>query len=92
MLYLVIIQQKSADAMSDDRVGHNFIIPGKVNAMNEVYGMHISALKLPQHWYHAVALFKILNADCAQKVKDGHARDSQHNLAINYRVSHTYSI
>jgi len=78
--------KKSADAMSDDRVGHNFIIPGKVNAMNEVYGMHISALKLPQHWYHAVALFKILNADCAQKVKDGHARDSQHNLAINYRV------
>ena len=73
--------------MSDNRVGHNFIVPGQVNDLNEVYGMHISALKLPPHWYHAVALFKILDAKCAQAVRDGHAKDIEHNLAIKYIVS-----
>ena len=76
--------------MSDNRVGHNFIIPGQVNSHNELYGMHISALKLPPHWYHAVALFKILDANCARAVKNGHAKDIQHNLAINYNVSDIY--
>ena len=79
--------QKSEDVQSDNRIGHNFIIPGQVNSLNEVYGMHISALKLQPHWYHAVALFKILDASCAQTVKDGHAKDINNNLAINYLVS-----
>ena len=72
--------------MSNDRTGHNFVIPGKVNGQNEVYGMHISALRLPPHWYHGIALFQFTDSSCAETVKNAHARNPAIFISINYRV------
>ena len=76
---------------SNNRTGHNFVVPGNINANKEIYGMHISALNLPQHWYHAIALFKFKDSACANYVDMKHKAATGPNsfLSINYRVSCT---
>ncbi|XP_065057118.1 uncharacterized protein LOC135685202 [Rhopilema esculentum] len=78
--------KKSADGISNNRTGHNFVIPGKVNGRNEVYGMHISALRLSPHWYHGIALFQFTDSSCAETVKNAHAKNPAIFISINYRV------
>eukprot|EP00794_Sanderia_malayensis_P000624 gene624-1289_t len=77
---------KGADAPSDNIIGHNFIVAGQLLSNGFMYASHISALKLPQHWYHGIALFQVQDPHCITVVQKAHADNPSSFLSLKYLV------
>ncbi len=78
--------QKSHDGMSNNRTGHTFIVPGRLRDDGQIFAMHISALKIPAHWYHAVASLRFTERSCITAAKLSQSANPHSFLSITYRV------
>lgn len=78
--------KKSHDGMSNNRTGHTFIVPGGLRDDGHIFAMHISALKIPAHWYHAVASLRFTERSCITAAKLSQTENPHSFLSITYRV------
>ncbi len=62
------------------------MIPNTLRSDGQMYAVHISALKIPAHWYHAVASFRLTDKSCINAVQRAQVKHPTSFLRLVYKV------